>query len=113
LVATAGIFMPSFVLVAILGHVVQRIRNNRYVRGALDGMNAAVTALILVVTIHLAATTLGTPTLSAATFGLDPLLTAVTVLSALALLWFDLNPTWIVLAAGLVGAARALLLHAR
>jgi chromate transporter len=109
LVATAGIFLPSFVLVSVLGHVVQRIRNNRYVRGALDGMNAAVAALILVVTVQLAAATLGTPTLGGPTFGLDPILVGVTVLSAVMLLWLDLNPTWIVLAAGLVGGARVLL----
>jgi chromate transporter len=106
LVATAGIFTPSFVLVSILGDVVQRIRNNRYVRGALDGMNAAVAALILVVTIHLAVATLGIPHLAGPTLGLDPLLVGVTAASAIALLWFDLNPTWIVLAAGLVGAGR-------
>jgi chromate transporter len=109
LVATAGIFMPSFLLVCILGHVVQRIRNNRYVRGALDGMNAAVASLILVVTLQLAATTLGTPKLAGPTLGLDPVLAGVTVLSALALLLFDLNPTWIVLAAGLVGGGRVML----
>jgi chromate transporter len=109
LVATAGIFLPSFLLVCVLGQVVQRIRNNRYVRGALDGMNAAVAALILVVTIHLAATTLGAPTLAGPTFGLDPILVGVTALSAILLLWLDLNPTWIVLAAGLVGGARVLL----
>jgi chromate transporter len=109
LVATAGIFLPSFLLVSILGHVVQRIRNNRYVRGALDGMNAAVAALILVVTVQLAATTLGTPTLTPPTFGVDPILVGVTALSAFMLLWLDLNPTWIVLAAGLVGTGRVLL----
>ena len=110
LVATVGIFLPSFILVAILGGVLQRIRHNRFVRGALDGMNAAVAALILVVTIELARSTLGPPSLSAPAFGLDPLLVAVTVLAALMLLRFDLNPTWIILAAALVGIARAALL---
>jgi chromate transporter len=108
LVATAGIFLPSFVLVAILGGVLQRIRHNRFVRGALDGMNAAVAALILVVTLQLADVTLGHPTLASPTLGLDPLLVAVTVVSALLLLRFDLNATWIILAAAAVGVARAL-----
>jgi chromate transporter len=108
LLATAGMFLPSFLLVCILGHVVQRIRNSRYVRGALDGMNAAVAALILVVTIRLAVTTLGTPKLAGPTFGLDPILAGVTTVSAITLLWLDLNPTWIVLASGLVGAGRVL-----
>ena len=107
LVATAGIFLPSFVLVTLLGHTLQKMRHNRFVRGALDGMNAAVAALILVVTLQLAAATLGRPTLAGPMFGLDPGLVAVTILAAVALLRFDLNPTWIVLAASAVGVARA------
>jgi chromate transporter len=105
-VATIAIFAPAFVLVAILGGVLQRIRHNRYVRGALDGMNAAVASLILVVTLHLAAATLGNPSFQAAWLGLDPILVCVTVAAFVALLRFDLNPTWIILAAALVGVAR-------
>ena len=106
--STLGIFLPSFVLVAILGNVLQRVRHNRFVRGALDGMNAAVAALILVVTIQLADVTLGRPNLSAPAFGIDPLLVGVTAVSAGLLLRFDLNASWIVLLAAGVGVARAL-----
>ena len=42
------------------------------------------------------------------TFGLDPILVGVTTVSGILLLWLDLNPTWIVLAAGLAGGARVL-----
>ena len=108
LAATAGIFLPSFVLVGILGGVLHRIRRNRFVRGALDGMNAAVAALILVVTIQLAGATFGQPSLAAGwTLGLDPLLVALTVAAAVVLLRFDLNTTWIIAGAAAVGAARA------
>jgi chromate transporter len=107
LLATIAIFSPAFVLVAILGGALQRIRHNRYVRGALDGMNAAVASLILIVTLQLAVTTFGHPHLHAGwTLGLDPLLLGVTVVASVALLRFDLNPTWIVLAAAAVGIAR-------
>lgn len=104
--ATIAIFAPAFVLVSILGKMLQQLRHNRYVRGALDGMNAAVASLILVVTLHLAGATLGTPAYAATWFGLDPLLVCLTVLAFIALLRFDLNPTWIILAAALVGVAR-------
>ena len=40
-------------------------------------------------------------------FTLIELLVAITILAAVALLRFDLNPTWIVLAASAVGIARA------
>jgi chromate transporter len=108
-VATAGIFLPSFILVAVLGGVLQRIRNNPLVRGALNGMNAAVATLILVVTIQLAAATLGQPTLGSPWLGVDPLLVAVTVLASIALLRFDLNSTWIITGAAIVGVSRVLL----
>jgi len=49
LVATAAIFLPAFVFVAILGPLLPRIRKNRYARGALNAVNAAVVALIFVV----------------------------------------------------------------
>src|SRR5438067_4296747 len=50
--ATVAIFLPSFCFVAALGSIWNRIRTKR-LRGALDGMNAAVVALILVVSITL------------------------------------------------------------
>jgi chromate transporter len=109
-VATVGIFLPSFCLVSILGHVLGKTRTNRYVRGALDGMNAAVAALILIVTLQLAVATFGMPRPSAGpTFGLDPILIAVTVIAATTLLVFDLNATWSIAAAALVGVVRATL----
>jgi len=45
-VATVSIFLPSFVLVAVVGPLLPRIRRNPLARGAFDGMNAAVVALI-------------------------------------------------------------------
>src|SRR5207248_946810 len=51
--ATTAIFLPSFCYVGALGPIWTRIRSNQRLRGALDGMNAAVVALILVVSITL------------------------------------------------------------
>ena len=107
LLATVAIFLPAFVLVAAVGPFLDRVRHHRYARGALDGMNAAVAALVLVVTLQLArATLLRDPHLPAGLLTPDPLLLALTGASALALLWWDVNATWVVLAAGLVGLAR-------
>jgi chromate transporter len=100
LLATAAIFLPSFILVALLGPWLTRLRHNRLARGALDAMNAAVAALILVPLLKMAAP-LAT--------GLDPLLLAITAATALALFVWDLNSTWLVLAAAGVGLARHLL----
>jgi chromate transporter len=103
-VATAGIFLPSFLLVAVAARALPRLRANRFARGALDAMNAAVAAMILAVTVELAGTTLGRPSLDAPMFGLSPLRVGVTLMSLLTLLRWNLNATWIIAAAGLFGA---------
>lgn len=95
LLATGAIFLPSFVLIALLGPLLPKVRNNPLARGALNGMNAAVVALILVVCVRL---------------GRAALVDATTILVAvgtlLALLIWNINSTWLILAAGGVGLLR-------
>jgi chromate transporter len=97
IIATLAIFLPSFLFVAILGPMLQRIRHNRYARGALDAMNAAVVSLILVVLINLG---------MAALKDWQTILIAVAALALL--LWRNLNSTWIIVGAGLAGALASL-----
>lgn len=52
--ATAGIFLPSFVFVALSGPLIPRIRGNPTAGAFLDGVNAASLALMAVVTLSLA-----------------------------------------------------------
>ena len=77
-----------------------RIRQNRYARGALDAMNAAVVALIAVVCWRLAGTTLAP--------GGRPDLFAITIAAAslALLLWKNINATWLIAASGLLGLLR-------
>jgi chromate transporter len=95
--ATLAIFLPAFVLVAMLGPFLPRIRNNPRVRGALDGMNAAVVALIFVVALWLARDTMWTAG------HLHWVSVALFVASLAALLTTKVNATWVILAAGAVG----------
>ncbi|HTL28572.1 MAG TPA: chromate transporter [Tepidisphaeraceae bacterium] len=92
IVATLAIFLPSFIFVAIFGPMLQRIRHNRYARGALDAMNAAVVSLILVVLINLGQAALK-----------DWLTILIACASLTLLLWRNINSTWIILSAGLLG----------
>lgn len=94
LLATLAIFLPSFCLVAALGRTLDRIRQSPRVRGALDGLNAAVVALIFVVTLDLAQSALR-----------DPLSIALAAGSCAALLFWNINATWIILVAGAFGVA--------
>jgi chromate transporter len=94
--ATLGIFLPSFLMVAGLGLVVPRLRRSPAAARFLDGVNAAALALMAVVTW---------------TLGRAALVDRWTVLLGLAsvalLVRYRLNATWLVLGGGLAGVALA------
>lgn len=93
-VATAAIFLPAFAFVAALGKILPRVRDNGTVRAALDAMNAAVVALILVATVQLARSAL---------WPVSRTTLPVAALSLAALLAWRVNPTWLVLAGAVAG----------
>jgi chromate transporter len=95
LLATLGIFLPSFVLVAVSGPLVRRLRRSRTAGAFLDGVNVASLALIATVVWHLGRSALT-----------DVLTVAIAGLGALLLLKFRLNSAWLVLAGALVGIGR-------
>jgi chromate transporter len=90
--ATVAIFLPSFCFVAVLGPIWNRFRSSGRFRGALDGMNAAVVALILVVSI-----TLGRESIH----GIGTLVIAAICLFLL--LKWNLNSTYLIIGSALVG----------
>jgi chromate transporter len=94
--ATTAIFLPAFVFVALLGKWLPRLREAPAARGALDAANAAVAALVLVVTVTLAAQALR-----------GPFTVGVALAAGLALLLTRVNATWVMLAAAAAGLARA------
>jgi chromate transporter len=96
--ATVGIFLPSFVFVALLTRIVDRIRDRAWSAALLDGVNAAALALMAGVTVQLGRDAL-----------VDPL-TAALFVGGLLVLWrTQLNSAWLIAAGAAVGAARALL----
>lgn len=111
LMATAGIFLPSFVLVAITGPLLPRLRQNSYARNALDAMNAAVVALISFVALQLALRTLGGPSWSGGTLHVEfrGVASGVALAAFVALVRFDVNATWVMLAAAILGLARGMI----
>jgi chromate transporter len=96
LVATIGIFLPAFLLVAASGPLVPRIRRSKVAASFLDGVNVASLALMAVVGWQLG---------RASIVDIETALLAVA--SLIALLRFRLNSAWLVLA----GAALGLLAH--
>jgi chromate transporter len=97
-VATAGIFLPGFVLVAVTRPLVARIRRSPVAGAFLDGVNVAALALMAVVTVQLARSAL-----------VDVPTVAVALASGIALIRFKVNTTWLVAAGAAVGVLSSLL----
>jgi chromate transporter len=94
LAATAGIFLPAFLLVAASGPLVPRLRKSRIAGVFLDGVNVGSLGLMAAVLWQLGRSSL-----------VDPFTVALAVASAVALLRFRVNSAWLVLG----GAAAGLL----
>lgn len=96
LVATAGIFLPAFIFVALSGPLVPRLRASPSAAAFLDGVNVASLALMAVVTLQLGRSAL-----------VDVATWLSAALAALLLVRFKLNATWLILG----GAVAGYLLH--
>lgn len=91
---TLGIFLPSFILILVIGPWVEKIRSSAWASGFLDGVNAASVGLMAVVTY-----TLGRAAI------VDWLTITVALLSSIAIFRFQISSIWLILAGGLVGIA--------
>jgi chromate transporter len=96
-VATAGIFLPSFVMVAVLEPLVGRIRRSPWAGAALDGVTMAALGLMAGVTIDLGRAAIT-----------DPLTAVVAVVALLVVLRLRPNTLWLVLAGAAIGTAHTL-----
>jgi chromate transporter len=93
-VATLGIFLPSFVFVALLAPIVPRLRRSAWASAALDGLNAASLGLMAGVTLVLLDDAFP-----------DALTVVVGVVALVVLLRWRVNPVWLIGAGALVGLA--------
>jgi chromate transporter len=92
--ATAGIFLPAFLFVAASGPLVPRLRRSAAAGAFLDGVNVASLALMAIVTWQLG---------GSAVRDLPTALLACT--SAVVLLRYRVNSSWLVLGGGVLGVA--------
>ncbi|MFA5837173.1 MAG: chromate efflux transporter [Bellilinea sp.] len=98
LLATLGIFLPSFIFVALSNPLIPKIRNSIWVRGLLDGVNAASLGLMAAVTWALGRASL-----------VDPLTILLALAALILLLRFKLNTTLLIAGGALIGLVRALM----
>jgi len=92
LVATVGIFLPGFVLVAVSGPLIPRLRKSAAAAAALDGVVAGSLALMAVVAWQLGKASI-----------VDRTTLLVFAVSLIALLRFRMNSAWLIVAAAIVG----------
>jgi chromate transporter len=91
-VATAGIFAPAFLLVAVSGPLIPRIRKSKLAGAFLDGVNVGSLALMAYVSWQLGRASL-----------VDPTTVVLAIISGVALLRWRLNSGWLILGGAVVG----------
>ncbi len=94
LVATVGIFLPSFLFVAATSPFIVRLRSSRWAAAFLDGVNAIALALMAEVTWQLARSAL-----------VDSLTIAIAAFALLVLVRTRINSALLILAGGAMGVA--------
>jgi chromate transporter len=96
-VATAAIFLPSFVLVAALEPFIGRVRRSPWAGAALDGVTIAALGLMAGVAVDLGRAAIT-----------DPLAAAIAVVALAVVLRWRPNSLWLVLGGAAVGIVHAL-----
>ena len=94
LVATVGIFLPAFILVAISGPLIPLIRRSATAGAFLDGVNVASLALMAAVSYQLGRSAI-----------VDWVTMGLAIVSAVLLLRFRINSAWLVLGGAILGIA--------
>lgn len=98
LLATLGIFLPSFIFVAISNPLIPRLRKSSWLSGLLDGVNIASLGLMGAVTLELGRASL-----------IDPLTIVIALVSITLLVRFKINSTWLVIGGAIIGLLSAML----
>jgi chromate transporter len=92
LLATLGIFLPSFIFVAISNPLIPKVRNSAWASSLLDGVNASALGLMAAVTVQLGASSL-----------IDLYTIVIAVLSWVLLLRYKINSTWLIAGGAVAG----------
>jgi chromate transporter len=91
-IATMAIFLPSFFMAGLVGALAQRIRKSKQAAAFMDGVNAAAVAVMAAVALWLGRSTL-----------VDGWTFALAVVSAILLVRYRINATWLILGGAVIG----------
>ncbi len=95
LLATLGIFLPSFLLVALIHPLADRLRRSPWFAAILDGVNIVALALMAGVLLQLGQSAL-----------IDVWTVLIALIALLVLLRFKINSAWLIAAGAVVGLMR-------
>ncbi len=95
-VATLGIFLPSFFFVSISGPLIPHLRRSSLAGAFLDGVNVGAWALMAAVTLFLVRAAV-----------VDVVTTILALASAFVLIRYRVNSAWLVIGGGLIGLVMA------
>jgi chromate transporter len=98
LLATLGIFLPSFIFVALSSPLIPKLRNSKFFSSLLDGVNAVSLGLMAAVLFQLGRSSL-----------IDPITIGIGVISAILLIRYRVNSTWLVFGGGIIGLLSSVL----
>ena len=98
ILATIGIFLPSFIFVAISNPLIPRLRQSPRISAFLDGVNISSLGLMAAVTIQLSHTSL-----------IDPLTIIIAILAVILLVYLKVNSTWLIAGGAAAGLIRSFL----
>ena len=90
--ATIGIFLPSFIFVAISNPIIPKMRKSVWFSSLLDGVNAASLSLMAAVSWQLGKSSLA-----------DPLTIIVAIAALILLMRYKVNTTWLILGGAAIG----------
>jgi chromate transporter len=100
LLATVGIFLPSFIFVAITNPIIPKIRNSPWAGSLLDGVNVASLGLMAGVAWQLGRASL-----------IDPLTVMILVVCLILSMKLKINSTWLIALGALIGTSSYFLHH--
>lgn len=100
IVATIGIFLPSFIFVLILNPLIPKLRQSKWTGAFLDAVNVSSVALMVIVTLRLSQTVIFK---SSGRLPIDIAAILITLISAVLLVRYRLNAAWLVLGGAAIG----------
>jgi len=99
IVATVGIFLPSFLFVAMLNSFMDTLRKSSWTRPFLDAVNVSAVALMTLTTIQVGIATLISPK----TDSIDFLSLGIAVISAILVMRYHINAAYLIVGGGIIG----------